>query len=103
MKVEGSALLTIRPPVLSSGSNHFSRSWLFGAVAPWIYYYYYYYFVKDQIYRTPAYDLSDLEEIIYATINNVATQILHSTWVKVEYRLDIFLITNGSYVEVYVT
>ena len=27
------------PPVVSSGRNHFSRSWLFGAVAPWIYYF----------------------------------------------------------------
>ena len=27
-------MLTTRPPVLSSGSNRFSRSWLFGAVAP---------------------------------------------------------------------
>ena len=27
-------MLTTRPPVLPFGSNHFSRSWLFGAVAP---------------------------------------------------------------------
>ena len=27
-------MLTTRSPVLSSGSNHFIRSWLFGAVAP---------------------------------------------------------------------
>ena len=30
-------MLTTRPPVVPSGSNRFSRSWLFGAVAPWIY------------------------------------------------------------------
>ena len=42
IKVEGiSALLTTRPPVLQSGSNHFSQSWLFGAVAPRIYCYFY--------------------------------------------------------------
>ena len=27
-------MLTTRPPVLPSGSNHFSQSWLLGAVAP---------------------------------------------------------------------
>ena len=33
-------MLTTRPPVLPSGSNQFSRSWLFGAVAPRIYLFY---------------------------------------------------------------
>ena len=33
-------MLTTRHPVLLSDSNHFSRSWLFGAVAPWIFYFY---------------------------------------------------------------
>ena len=33
-------MLTTRPPVLPSGSNRFSRSWLFGAVAPRIYLFY---------------------------------------------------------------
>ena len=32
-------MLTTRPPVLSCGSNHFSRSWLFGAVVPQIYFF----------------------------------------------------------------
>ena len=31
---------TTRAPVLPSGSNRFSRSWLLGAVAPRIYYYF---------------------------------------------------------------
>ena len=30
-------MLTTRSPVLPSGSYHFSRSWLFGAVAPRIF------------------------------------------------------------------
>ena len=30
-------MLTTTPPVLPSGSNHFSRSWLFGAVVPQIF------------------------------------------------------------------
>ena len=34
-----SALLTTRPPILPSGSNQFSRFWLFGAVAPRILFY----------------------------------------------------------------
>ena len=38
LRLRDNALLTTRPPVLPSGSNHFSRSWLFGAVAPRIYY-----------------------------------------------------------------
>ena len=33
-------MLTTRPPVLPSGSNRFSRSWLFGAVVPRIYFIY---------------------------------------------------------------
>ena len=31
-------MLTTRPPIPPSGSNHFSRSWLFGAVVPRIYF-----------------------------------------------------------------
>ena len=46
-------------------------------------------FVKDQIYRTKVRDLADLQKIIYAALNNVTPQILHNTWIKVEYRLDI--------------
>ena len=30
-------MLTTRSPVLPSGINHFSRSWLLGAVVPWFY------------------------------------------------------------------
>ncbi|KAJ4432019.1 hypothetical protein ANN_20633 [Periplaneta americana] len=46
-------------------------------------------FVKDQVYRTPVRDLADLQERIYAAVNNVTPQMLHNTWVEVEYRLDI--------------
>ena len=55
------------------------------------------------VYMTSVYDLADLQERIYATINNVTPEMLHNTWVKVEYRLDIFRATNGSHVEVYGT
>ena len=44
LRLRDSALLTTRPPVLSSGSNHFSRSCLSGAVAPRIYIYIYIYY-----------------------------------------------------------
>ncbi|KAJ4428941.1 hypothetical protein ANN_25937 [Periplaneta americana] len=60
-------------------------------------------FVKDQVYRTPVRDLADLQERIYAAVNNVTPQMLHNTWVEVEYRLDISRATNGSHVEIYGT
>ena len=44
LKLRIRALLTTRPSVLPSGSNHFSRCWLFGAAAPRIYLIYYYSF-----------------------------------------------------------
>ncbi|KAJ4451541.1 hypothetical protein ANN_03006 [Periplaneta americana] len=53
----------------------------------------------DQVYRTPVRDLADLQERIYAAVNNVTPQMLHNTWVEVEYRLDISRVTNGSHVE----
>ena len=60
-------------------------------------------FVKDQVYGTPVYDLADLQERIYAAVNNVTPQMLHNTWVEIDYRLDISRATNGSHVEVYET
>ena len=39
-------------------------------------------FVKEQVYMTPVRDLADLQEIIYATVNNVTPQMLHNTWVE---------------------
>ena len=60
-------------------------------------------FVKDQVYRALVYDLADLEERIYAAVNNVTRQKLHNTWDEVEYRLGISLVANGSHVEVYGT
>ena len=44
---------------------------------------------KDQVYRTPVYDLADLQVRIYAAVNNVTQQMLHNTWVEFEYRLEI--------------
>ena len=55
-----------------------------------------------QVYRTPVPDLAELQERIYA-VNNVMPQMLHNTWVEVEYRLGISLATNGSHVEIYGT
>ena len=57
-------------------------------------------FVKDQVYRTPVGDLADSQEIIYVAVNNVTPQMFHYTWVEVEFRLDISLAINGSYVKV---
>ena len=48
-------------------------------------------------------DLADLEEIIYATVNSVTPQMLHNTWVEVEYMLDISCATNGNNVDVHGT
>ena len=54
-------------------------------------------FVKDQVYRTPVRDLADLQERIYAAVNNVTPQMLHNTWVEVEYQLDISYAFKNSY------
>ena len=60
-------------------------------------------FVKDLVYRTPVRDLADLQERIYAALNNVTPQMLHNTWIELEYRLVISHATNGSRVKVYGT
>ena len=62
-------------------------------------------FVKEQVYRTPipVLDLLDLQERIYAAVNNVIPEMLHNTWVEVEYLLDISRATNGSHVEMFGT
>ena len=52
---------------------------------------------------TPVRELSDLQEVIYAAVNNVTPQTLRNTWVEVEYWLDISRSTNGSHVEDYGT
>ena len=57
----------------------------------------------DQVYRPPESDLADLQEQIYAAVNNVTPQMLHNTWVESEYRLNISRASNGSHVEVYGT
>ena len=57
----------------------------------------------EQVYRIPIRDLAGLQERIYAAVNEVTPQMLHNTWVEIEYRLDISRATNGSHVEVYRT
>ena len=49
---------------------------------------------------TPIRNLADLQERIYAAVNNVKPQMFHNIWVEVEYRLEISRATNGSHVEV---
>ena len=46
-------------------------------------------FVKDQVHRPPVGDSAELQERIYTAVNNVTSQMLHNTWVEVEYRLNI--------------
>ena len=53
---------------------------------------------NNQVYRTAVHDLIDLQERICAAANNVTPQMLHNTWIEVEY---ISHVTNGSHVEVY--
>ena len=48
-------------------------------------------------------DLADLQERIYAAVNNVTPQMLENTYVEIEYRLDISLAINGKHVDVYGT
>ena len=50
---------------------------------------------KDKVYKTPVRDLADYK-IIYAAFNNVTPQMLHKTWVEVEYRLNISRTINGA-------
>ena len=59
--------------------------------------------VKDQVYKIPVHGLADLQERNYAAVSNVTPQILHNTWVRVEYRLDISCATDERHVEVYGT
>ena len=60
-----SALLTTRPPVLPSGGNHFSRSWLFGAVAQLIYFNLYIYKIIIPSDCLKWYDDVRFEEFFY--------------------------------------
>ena len=41
-------------------------------------------FFKNQVYRTLTRDLADLQERIYAVVNNVTPQMLHNSWVEVD-------------------
>ena len=45
-------------------------------------------FVKDGTYITPVRDLANLQEKMYAAVNNVTPQMLHKAWVEVEYCTD---------------
>ena len=44
-------------------------------------------FVKDRVYKTPVRILSELQDRICVAVNNFTPQMLHNTWVEVEYRL----------------
>ena len=61
-------------------------------------------FVKDQVCRTPAGDLANLQETIFILLSTMSHHrhfiTLHNTWVEVEYHLDISCATNGKHVEV---
>ena len=46
----------------------------------------------------PRHDFADLQERIYAAVNNVTPQMLHNKWVEVEFWLDISHATNGGHV-----
>ena len=56
---------------------------------------------KEQVRRIPIRGLVGLQEIIYSAVKNVTRQMLHNTWVEVEYRLDISRAINGSHVDVH--
>ena len=43
--------------------------------------------VRDQVYRTPVRDFADSQERIYAAVNTITSQMLHYTWVDVQYQL----------------
>ena len=43
---------------------------------------------------TPVRDLVHLQEKMYVAVSSVTPQMLHNTWIEVEYRLDISRATH---------
>ena len=61
--------------------------------------------MKDIGYRTKVRDITDLKQRIFATIDEAfATfdeDMLQRTWQKIEYRLNVLRLTNGTHIEMY--
>lgn len=58
-------------------------------------------YVKDMVYATPVQDVCDLRHRITEAINSVTPDMLHNTWIEIEYRLDILRATNGAHIEMH--
>jgi hypothetical protein len=58
-------------------------------------------YVKDRIYATKVQDFRDLWARTVEAVSTITLDMLHRSWVELDYRLDILHVTNGAHVEVY--
>ena len=58
-------------------------------------------YVKDIVYRTKVRDVCGLQQQIIEALDTVSVDMLASTWLEIEYQLDILRATDGAHVEVY--
>ena len=57
-------------------------------------------YVKDIVYRTKVQDKTDLKQRISNAIATIDED-MQRTWQEIEYRLDVFRLTNGAHIEMY--
>jgi hypothetical protein len=58
-------------------------------------------YVKSIVLRTPVNGLDELKTRIRNAIPVIPADMLHRTWLELEYRLDVIRATNGAHIEVY--
>jgi hypothetical protein len=58
-------------------------------------------YVKDKVFSTPVSDITNLKARITDVFATITEDMLENKWKKTEYRLDVFHVTKGAYVEVY--
>ena len=58
-------------------------------------------YVKDIVYRTKVWDMTDLKQKISNAIATIDETMLQRTWQEIEYCLDVLRATNGGHIEVY--
>ena len=57
--------------------------------------------MKDIVYRTKVWDITDLMQRISDAIATIDEDMLQQTWQEIEYRLDVLRLTNDAYIEMY--
>jgi hypothetical protein len=58
-------------------------------------------YVKDIVYRTKVWDITNLKQRITDAIATTDEGMLQRTWQEIEYRLDVLRRTNDAHIEVY--